>query len=457
MIAKLVSADFRNELAQVVGDANVRDVAFDGVAFDGIHPTFVVAPKDAEQVAAVLRFASDHNLVVVPHGGETMQSTGYTPDRVDVLLDTVRLNSVLHYDAGDLTLSVGAGMKVLEVQEILAAHGQFLPLNPPNPDRSTIGGTLAANVCGPQQVGYGSARDFCIGVEFVTGDGTIARGGGRVVKNVAGYDMMKLLIGSYGTLGVITSANFKVFPMPKQTKTFVLQFHDVAKMSEFLSNITRLPLSPIAMEVVSPLGMEYVSGSAKPRDPDHYMPISTVHVNVAWHVYLRAASSDAVLARYANDLGKEVKLTLQGDDEVALWRDLSDWPAKVAERHPHSMQIQLSFPKSYAAQVLQQAESSAVANNLLFTAAGRPTAGNMMAVLLPFTTDPASSMQYANAVSALRAELPNGCTVTALRCPKEAKERFDVWGTPKADLQLMREIRRTMDPKLILNRGRYIV
>ena len=386
-----------------------------------------------------------------------MPSAGYTPERVDILLSTQRLNSVLHYDAGDLTLSVGAGMKVAEVQKLLATHGQFLPLDPPNPEQATIGGTLAANTCGPLQVGYGSARDFCIGIEYVTGDGIVASGGGRVVKNVAGYDMMKLLIGSYGTLGVITSANFKVFPLPKQMRTFVMQFDDLAKMAEFLSILTRSPFSPISMEVVSPLGMEYIVEPLQPRNPDDYLPISTVHVNVAWHVYVRAAGSDAVLGRYVRELGAEVKSVLQGDEEGALWRGLSDWPVNVAAKHPHSMQVQLAFPKSCIAQVLQQAESSAVANNLLFTAAGRPTAGNMIATFLPFTTDPASSMQYANAMSALRAELPKGCTATALRCPKEAKERFDVWGTPKADLQLMREIRRAMDPKLILNRGRYIV
>ena len=452
-----VSIDVRDVLTRSLGDANVREGAFAGVSFDGIQPSFVVSPEETEHAADVMRVASGNDLVVVPHGGGTVQSAGYKPERVDILLSTKLLNKVLHYDAGDLTLSVGAGMKIADVQKLLAEYGQFLPIDPPNPDVATIGGTLAANVSGPLQVGFGSARDFCIGIEFVTGDGTIARGGGRVVKNVAGYDMMKLLIGSYGTLGVITSANFKVFPMPKKTRTFVMQFHDVEKMVKFLSEVSHSPLSPIAMEVVSPLGMEYVSGPAKPRDPDDYMPISTVHVNVAWHVYVRAAGSDAVLARYASELGVDVKLTLQGEDETALWRGLSDWSVNVATRHPHSMQVQLAFPKSCSAEVLQQSESCAVANNLLFTAAGRPTVGNMVATFLPFTTDPASSMQYANAISALRSELPKGCTVTVLRCPKEAKERFDVWGTPKADLQLMREIRNSMDPKLILNRGRYIV
>jgi glycolate oxidase FAD binding subunit len=136
---------------------------------------------------------------------------------------------VQHYDAGDLTFGAGAGMTISDVQKTLAANSQMLPLDPMQSDRATVGGVLASNAHGPMKSGFGGVRDCCIGVHFVTADGNIAKGGGRVVKNVAGYDLMKLMIGSFGTLGIITSANFKVFPAPMQTRTFVCAFSSVAE------------------------------------------------------------------------------------------------------------------------------------------------------------------------------------------------------------------------------------
>jgi len=452
-----VSVDVRKELARIVGDVNFREGAAGEHLIDGMKHGCKVAAGDAEQVAAVLRFASENDLVIVPHGGGTMQSAGYMPERIDILLSTERLNKVLHYDAGDLTLSVGAGMKLAELHTILAKYGQFLPLDAPTQETATVGGTLAANVCGPLQVGYGSARDFCIGIEFVTGDGVIARGGGRVVKNVAGYDMMKLLIGSHGTLGVITSANFKVFPMPNKTRTFVCEFSSTEELAAFFARVTISPFSPMRLEVVSPMGMEYVSGQEAVRNPDHYAPSATLAVTSDWRLYICVAGSEAVLKRYRNELGAKISKEIIGSDEEKLWHRISNWRTTVAERHPHAMHARLWFPMNATSIVLKETEQCAVENNLLFACVGRPSVGNMSVAFVPIATDPASSMQYANTISALRAALPAGCGVSVTRCPLEAKARFDVWGAPQADVELMRDIRRAMDPQMILNRGRYIV
>jgi len=451
-----ISVDLRNEIAKIVGAGSVSESS-ERHLIDGVKPGCVVFPVDAEQVAAVLKFASGNDLVVVPHGGGTMQSVGFTLERTDILLSTERLNKVLHYDSGDLTLSVEAGMKLAEVQNLLAERGQFLPLDPPSHQNATIGGTLAANVCGPLQVGHGSVRDFCIGIEFVTADGTIARGGGRVVKNVAGYDLMKLLIGSHGTLGVITSANFKVFPQPKHTQTFVCEFVSAEELSACISRVVKSPLSPIRLEVVSPMGMEYVAGLESVRNPDNYSPSAKVAGATKWHLYLSAAGSEAVLARYRNELGVVLSKEIGGAEADSLWRRISDWQTTISARHPHAMQARMWFPMDATAKVLESAERSAVENNLLFACAGRPSVGNMNAAFLPIATDPASSMQYANTISALRAALPAGCGVSVTQCPVEAKARFDVWGAQQADIELMHGIKQALDPKMILNRGRYIV
>jgi glycolate oxidase FAD binding subunit len=204
------------ELAAIAGDAHVcaDSTRLASFAIDGIEPAASVSPGSEEEVAAVLRLANERNWIVVPAGGFTQQTIGATPERVDVILRTERLSQVMHYDPADLTLGVGAGMSMAEIDSLLAARGQMLPIDAAQPHRATIGGIMATAAHGPLRHGYGSVRDYCIGVRFVTGEGLIAKGGGRVVKNVAGYDLMKLMIGSHGTLGVIVSANFKVVGGP---------------------------------------------------------------------------------------------------------------------------------------------------------------------------------------------------------------------------------------------------
>src|SRR5206468_8230111 len=140
-----------------------------------------------------------------------------------------------------------------------APNGQFLPLDAPHPDHATVGGTLAAAMHGPLKHGYGGARDYCVGVQFVTGDGKLAKAGGRVVKNVAGYDLMKLMIGSYGSLGVITSASLRVYPRPKQTRTFVMQCGSREEALTMRDRIVRSPLAPICLEIASPRALEYLN------------------------------------------------------------------------------------------------------------------------------------------------------------------------------------------------------
>ena len=239
-----------------------------------------------------MRLACDNDYVVVPCGSLTKKEFGAVPERVDILLKTDRMNKLLHYDAGDLTLGVGAGMTIAEVQAILAKNSQFLPLDPMLPELATIGGVLAANANGPMRSGFGGLRDYCIGINFVTGDGKVAKGGGKVVKNVAGYDLMKLMIGSMGTLGVITSANFKVFPLPKQTRTFVCECADLNAAATLRDRIIASPLAPTCLEMISPRAHEYLSGKTDVRDPDHYAPLKSIESRPAWSVVLRAGGSE---------------------------------------------------------------------------------------------------------------------------------------------------------------------
>ena len=197
---------------------------------------------------------------MVPAGGFTQQQVGNLPRPIDVLLFTTRLTAVEHYDPGDLTVGIGAGCTVAQLSAMVAKDGLFFAGDPAQPERCTIGGLLATGRYGPLRHGYGGLRDYCIGVRFVTGDGRKAKGGGRVVKNVAGYDMMKLLIGSQGTLGIITGASFKLFPAPRQTRTFVATFPECRRgASSSGHQVLRSPLDPICLELVSPQAHELIA------------------------------------------------------------------------------------------------------------------------------------------------------------------------------------------------------
>src|SRR6267143_3189650 len=172
----------------------------------------VEIPASAEEVAEIVRFAALEKLALIPCGNRTKLAIGMPPSRYDIALDMTAPDQIPHYDPGDLTVSAEAGIPLAKLNSALNEHSQFLPLLVPWYSRSTIGGTIASGLHSPLRQFYGTARDFLIGAEFGTGSGALTKSGGRVVKNVTGYDLHKLLIGSLGTLAVITRLNFRTFP-----------------------------------------------------------------------------------------------------------------------------------------------------------------------------------------------------------------------------------------------------
>src|SRR5690349_24045462 len=196
-----------NALAPIFGEQSLwtDPAARAGYAVQGVAPGCVVAPQSTEELAAALRVAQDLRAAVVPWGGGTQQNIGAPPGRIDLVVRTERLSRVLVHEPFDLTISVEAGMTMGGLREYLARHGQMLPIDPPLPARATIGGLIATAADGPRRLGYGTLRDLLIGITVVEASGRVSRAGGMVVKNVSGFDMMKLYLGSFGTLAVIAS------------------------------------------------------------------------------------------------------------------------------------------------------------------------------------------------------------------------------------------------------------
>jgi glycolate dehydrogenase FAD-binding subunit len=443
------------ELAAIVGVTHVGQETRD---INGVVPSVAVSPGSAKEIAAVLQFANSRDLVVAPAGGFTKQQIGGIPERVDILLRLNRLNQVEHYDPGDLTVSLGAGITFAEVQSKLAEHQQWLPYDAPNLERTTVGGSLATASPGPMKSSVGGLREFCIGVQFVTADGKIAKGGARVVKNVAGYDLMKLMIGSYGSLAIITQANFKVFPKPRQTATFLCSFATLEDALAFRNRVLQSPLAPMCLEIISPRAPEYLCDSPPAHSPDDYAPAHSVAPPATeWQIALRAGGSDNVLGRYRRELGDAVTKELDGETETQFWSWMSHFERSVLARHRNALMIYTHLTIQNVGAAIQALERCAPDHNFIPAAIGRAATGNLLLAFVPLSVDPPAAMQYANCVSAFRALLPPGSAAVVTQCPKEAKAYFDVWGSSSTDVEMMRTVRRALDPNNILNRGRFIV
>ncbi len=450
-------ASVDRDLAAIVGETHLtHDLR--GFDINGVAPSVVVFPGSPEEVAAVLHLANERDLVVAPAGGLTKQQIGGVPERVDILLSTTRMNKIEEYDPGDLTIAVGAGMPFAEMQRKLGEHHQWVPCDSASLDHATIGGLLATGAAGPLKSTFGHMRDFCIGIQFVTTDGKVVKGGGRVVKNVAGYDLMKLLTGSYGSLAVMTRANFKVFPRPRQTRTFICSFHSLDEALQFRTHLFQSPLTPMCMEIISPRAGEYLRDAGTVHDPDDYAPEQPLSLPaVEWQIVLRAVGSDNVLARYARELGSAVTRSLEGPAEDQFWSWISHFEQSVLARHRNAMVMYTHMAIQSVGPALQAFERAAPDYNMIPAAVGRAATGNMVLAFMPLSVDPPSAMQYANCVSAFRGLLPQGSSAEVAQCPKEAKNHFDVWGTTPTDVKMMRAVKKAIDPKNILNRGRFIV
>src|SRR2546426_7219877 len=218
-------------------------------AFDGLAPHIRCAPEDPSRLSAALRICGESGAAVIPWGGGTAMHWGNPPTHADVVVSLEHLNRLIEHDDANLTATVQAGMCMAPLQDLLAARRQFLAIDPPDPRHSTIGGTVAANINGPRRLAYGGVRDLVIGMKMVLASGEPIKAGGKVVKNVAGYDMCKLFVGSLGTLGIISEVTFKMTPLPETAGTVVAR-GSLAQTASLIEALFGSVLTPAAVTVV---------------------------------------------------------------------------------------------------------------------------------------------------------------------------------------------------------------
>jgi len=270
-------------------------------AVDGLSPAVIVRPESAAEVVEVVKFALAERLKVVPVGSRSKCEIGMGPTRYDIALDMTGLHEIAHYDAGDMTLSIDAGTPLRELEGFLRPHGQFLPLAVPCFESTTAGGTIASGIDSVLRQQYGTARDFLIGAEFVDGKGQLCKSGGRVVKNVTGYDLHKLLIGSLGTLGVITRVNFRTFPVPATSGGHVATFKKSTAAVEYRKMLERAGVPLTNFEIVSP---EVIKIMRVILQQQVQGAISALSEDGLWYVYSSFEGTEKVVKRIAGELEK---------------------------------------------------------------------------------------------------------------------------------------------------------
>ncbi len=408
-------------------------VAAAGDTVAGVRPGVVVEPVNEEEVAAVLAFADREGLKVLTSGGGTQLGYGRPPTGGDLLLSTTRLGAVLEHEPQDQTIAVQSGVPLAELQQRLGRSRQWLALDPALPEGATIGGIVATNTSGARRLRFGGVRDQILGVRVVLADGTIAKGGGKVVKNVAGYDLPKLFCGALGTLGVVVAANFRLYPLPALSRTILLRAPSPAALCALVLAVNASTLVPTALDVIGPSA-----------DEDGCV------LAVRFESSVRAAVEDqtAALLTLAGELAASRRL-LEGDEESTFWRGLDEalWP-RAADGH-YAM-LKASLLPTEVAGWLAQLDACAAARGLATRWRAHAGHGTVFARLV------GAPDALAAAVDDLRLAAASGRgSVVVQDAPPETLRIVDVWGTVPA-LDVMRRLKDRFDPHGTLNPGRFV-
>jgi glycolate oxidase FAD binding subunit len=409
------------ELRALAGGEHLRAAgAGDGVA--GVQPQMVFEPSSETELAAGLRCMNAAGLGVVPCGGGTKTAWGNPPVRADVILSTARLNRVIEHASADLTVSVEAGCTIQKLQNALAQHGQRVAVDPLWPERATVGGILSTNDSGTLRIRYGALRDLIIGATIALPDGTLASSGGKVVKNVAGYDLPKLVTGALGTLGVITRANFRLHPLPRNTRSFTFAARDLDEANRLMLVVQDSRLTHTGLQA-------RFSAEAAPAVDVRFE--GTDAGLAAQAVALRKLATPATETAANDAVWQQAREELWSSTESAAIAKFSVLPASVAET---------------CGRIRHLAESLGVQWRVVAQGTG----------LGWLRLEAASASAVRQLLQTLRPELEQvGGSLAVLHRPA-AMPAIDAWGSGGDAFPLMLRVKQQFDPQGTLNPGRFI-
>jgi glycolate oxidase FAD binding subunit len=388
----------------------------------GVRPRLALEPATVEEAAEAMRALARDRLAVTFVGGGTDLELGAPPARLDAVLHTRKLARVREHAPSDQIVVVEAGATIAELQRHLAPHRQRLALDPPFPERATVGGVVAANAFGPRRTRFGPVRDLVIGIAVVRADGVLARGGGKVVKNVAGFDLPRLFCGSLGTLGLVAEVTFRLHPLPEASATALFEGLSAGDVAETVPVLRELAVEPVALAAL-PAGERF-----------------SLAVRFEGFAPGVAEQASRTLARAGGGA------RLEGAEEAALWA------RHDALRSAGDVRAKATFAPAALAR----------ATEVLRPLAGALRGGALVlhpalgVALVAGALDDAA--RAADAVASARralGALGNGALVLAA-APDALRARVDVWGPPPSGLEVMRRLKRELDPEGRLAPGRFV-
>lgn len=408
------------DLQRIVGEEHAREATPED-AVVGVQPFFVAEPGSVEETSELLRFAADEGLAVSPRGGGTKASLGNPPRGLDLILSTARMNEVIEHVPGDQVVRVQAGIELQDLQDRLAGSDQMLGIDPPEKDAgATIGGIVAANSSGPRRHRYGTIRDLIIGITVVLSDGTVAKAGSKVVKNVAGYDLSKLFTGSLGTLGVIAECNFRLHPRPKAARTVAAELESTQAAGEAAQAILHAQLVPSAVELYWGEDERLLTLLIEGIPPGVEAQSDTASYLLRGFGEVRTLTAEE-----ADSLGPP-----GAGDEVA---------------------IKISAPPAELTGVLDSVLGACSRRGVAPRVTGHAGIGVTYLAL-----SGADEEAYAQIVDELREIWSRrGGNVVVREASPSFKERVETWGPLGSRLELTRRVKQKFDPRGIMNPGRF--
>jgi glycolate oxidase FAD binding subunit len=430
------SADLRSPLPDRLRSSAPPD-SIPIIPIGPISPiTETVTPADTSALAAAVRAAFERQQAVYPVGGGTSLDYGRPRTKSGIALSLAALDRVLDYPADDLTVTVEAGITLAELNRWLAEKRQWLPLDPPEADKATMGGIIAANACGPRRHGYGTVGDYLVGFRAIDGRGEVFCGGGKVVKNAAGYNLPRLMVGSLGALGVIVEATFMVRPLPGYSALLIRDVPSFEQVEDLLAGLGRSQAMPTIVELLA--------GPARPHCPLPAMP-GTAAARLAIGFEGGPVEVPAMLAALHDEwkrAGADDITTIAGAGVASITNWLGASPAS----------IQINVLPSRLVGLVEQ---------LAKLLPDRPLQAHASSgVVRVFPPEDGSTISAEHFVELVRNELrPLACAaggrLTVLEAPEGANlTAADIWGPPRAGASLMRAIQQRFDPAGILNPGR---
>ena len=429
------SPALREAFAEIVGSGDVLDApdVLDAHRVDGLRPRWIARPGTVDEVSRLMALAHVERLAVLPRGSGSALALGNPPKRLDIVVDLRRLDAVTDYVPADMVASVEAGISLGTLARQLGEHGQMLALDPPGGSSRSIGGILATNASGPLRFRYGTARDLTLGVRFVQADGTVTWGGARVVKSVTGYDVPKLLVGSFGTLGIIVGATLRLHPKPPARGSWLLAWNAREAAQSFIAALIASSLEPDRVIALN----EEAGRAYGCADKKLALLVSIGSVTEA------VSSQGEAMSGLARAHGAEVR-SVPG----SCWEQLD---AILAG----DVSFRLNSEPRRTVHWLGEVERLASGLDLRVLAVAQPGSGVMHAVV---SDQISGTVLDQGLFRPLRAGLaPEGGSLVVERAAADLKENFDVWGPISPDSQaIMSRLKAEFDPDGTLSPGRFV-